>query len=137
MKRFALLALVAAALSGCSSFSEISTDVPAYALVEGDEKPLASFVVCNVSYRLFSLFPLETGVTWKRTDFENQPWYDVAFFEDRATIDENLASVRAAMRRVKSNRVMNLETTIDDSSKWSFYLVGRRTIKTTCLILEP
>lgn len=137
MKKFLLVPLCALALSGCTAFCQLSENVPAYALVDEDQKPIASFVVCNVSYHLLCFIPFESGVTWKRPNFEDQPWLDIALFEDRATIDENLLSVKAALKRCNSNRVANLVTQIDDSSKWSLYLCRRHTVKTTCLILEP
>lgn len=137
MKKALFVAFAALALSGCTAFSQLSHEVPAYALVDEDQKPIASFVVCNVSYHLLCFIPFESGVTWKLPNFEDQPLLDITLFEDRATIDENLLSVRAAMKRCNSNRVANLVTQIDDSSKWSLYLCRRHTVKTTCLILAP
>lgn len=130
-------ALAALILTGCTSFSEVSIGAPTYAKVDGDETPLASFVVCNVSYHFLHKLPICTGVTWKKPNFEDQPYWHVELFQDRATIDENLASVRAAMHRYRTDRVANLTTILDDESKWSLFLFRRRTIKTTCLIMAP
>lgn len=137
MRRGLLMALAALGLFGCSSLNEYSTDVPAYANVDDDNKPIATYVVANVSYQLLHFIPFSTGVTWKGTDdISRHNVSNFEMFSDKATIDENLASVKAATRLAGSNRVANLMTTIDNSSAWSLFIVRRRLIKTTCLILE-
>lgn len=137
MRRGLMMAIAALVLSGCSSLSEYSSDIPAYANVDNDNKPIATYVVANVSYQLLHFIPFSTGVTWKGTDTISR--HNVSNFEmfsDKATIDENLASVKAATRLAGSNRVANLMTTIDNSSAWSLFIMRRRLVKTTCLILE-
>lgn len=137
MKHVILMISLAFMAAGCSSFSEYSTDVPKYANVEGDEKAIATYVVANISYQLFHFIPFSTGITWKGEDeIDSHNVSNFTLFDDQATLDENLASVKAATRLAGSNRISNLLTTIDHSSAWSLFLVRRRMIKTTCLILE-
>lgn len=138
MRSGLMMALVALMFAGCSSLSEYSSDVPAYANVDDDNKPIATYVVANVSYQFLHFIPFSTGVTWKGKDtIDRHNVSNFEMFADKATIDENLASVKAATRLAGSNRVANMMTTIDVSSAWSLFIFRRRLIKTTCLILEP
>ena len=139
-KLFALL-VAPLLLSGCASMSTLSDyKTPAGVRVEDNVKPLASYNVCNHSYKLFGCVPLSTGVTWKGGDDYNG--FNTVFFSDQCTVDENLASVKAAAAKAaaakcKSDRVCSLITTVDTSWAWSLFLVKHTEIKTTCVICEP
>ncbi len=137
MKNILILALGAIALAGCSSYCELSRGVPANANIDDDIKPIASYVVCNNQYKLLGLVPLSTGVTWKDGAYADRREFNAKWFEDRCTLDENLASVKAALRECKTDRLCNLVTTEDSSWMWSLFTVRMYTIKTTCLICEP
>ena len=133
-----LIALLVAPLllSGCASMSTLSDyKTPAGVRVEDNAKPLASYYVCNHSYKLFGCVPLSTGVTWKGGDDMNG--FNTKYFSDHCTIDENLASVKAAAKQCGSDRVCSLITTVDTSWAWSLFLVKHTEIKTTCVICEP
>ena len=133
-----LIALLVAPLllSGCASMSTLSDyKTPAGVRVEDNAKPLASYSVCNHSYKLFGCVPLSTGVTWKGGDDMNG--FNTRYFADHCTIDENLASVKAAAAQCGTDRVCSLITTEDTSWAWSLFLVKHTELKTTCVICEP
>lgn len=134
-KLFAIL-IVPLLLSGCASMSTLSDyKTPAGVRVENNVKPMASYYVCNHSYKLLGCIPLSTGVTWKGGKDYNG--FNTKYFSDRCTVDENLASVKAAAEKCGTDRVCNLITTVDTSWAWSLFLVKHTEIKTTCIICEP
>ncbi len=137
MKKILILALGAIAFAGCSSYSELSRDVPAYARIDDGIKPIASYVVCNNQYKLLGCVPLCSGVPWQTGPYDSRSEFNFKWFSDHCTLDENLASVKAALRECKTDRLCNLVTTEDSSWMWSLFLVRMHTIKTTCLICEP
>ena len=121
MKTFVVAALAALAFAGCSSYSEIArwkSDIP----VNDGEVPLASFMTQNFSYQLLWCIPLCTGLPWTEGNREEVDDFNVRFFADEATLDNNLASLNHAE---------------DDSAVWSLFLVNRHEIRTQCLILKP
>lgn len=133
-KRFALLCLPFL-LGGCCAVSDLSDyTAPARVRVDGDVKPLASYMVCNHSYKLFGCVPLSTGVPWQGGEYRD---WNVDFFDDHCTIDENLASVKAAAEKCGTDRVCGLVTTEDTSWAWSLFLVKHTELKTSCVICEP
>ena len=131
--RFALV-LAPFFLAGCCSFSRIAECKQApNQRVDDDAKPLASFFVSNHSYKLFGCIPLTSGVTWKG----GPQTYDIDWFSDRCTIDENLASVKAAAEQCGTDRVCGLVTTEDSFWVWSCFLVKHTELKTSCILCEP
>ena len=134
-KLFAIL-LAPLLLSGCASMHTLSDyKTPVGVRVEDNVKPLASFYVCNHAYKLFGCVPLSTGVTWKGGDDYNG--FNTKYFSDQCTVDENLASVKAAANACGSDRVASLITTVDTSWAWSLFLVKHTEIKTSCVICAP
>ena len=133
-KLFAIL-VAPLLLSGCASMSTLSNyKTPAGVRVEDNVKPLASYYVCNHSYKLFGCVPLTTGVPWQGGEYED---WNVEFFADHCTIDENLASVKAAAEKCGTDRVCGLITTEDTSWAWSLFLVKHTELKTSCVICAP
>ena len=133
-KLFVLL-LVPFLMAGCCSVSVLSDRTVAPGVrVDDNVKPLASYFVCNHSYKLFGCVPLSTGVTWKGGPVKD---FNTVYFEDHCTIDENLASVKAAAKECGTDRVCSLITTVDTSWAWSLFLVKHTEIKTTCVLCEP
>ena len=133
-KLFALL-VAPLLLSGCASMSTLSDyKTPAGVRVEDNAKPLASYYVCNHSYKLFGCVPLSTGVPWQGGEYKD---WNVDFFDDHCTIDENLASVKAAAEKCGTDRVCGLVTTEDTSWAWSLFLVKHTELKTSCVLCEP
>ena len=135
MRNF-IYAAVALALAGCSSYSEIArwdSDV----LTNDGERPVASFVTQNFSYQLFGVIPLCTGLPWTEGDEDVMDDFNVRFFADEATIDNNLVSLRHALDRAGgSHRITQLHTKVDDDSFWSFFVINRHEVRTQCLILQ-
>ena len=135
MRKF-LYAAVALALAGCSSYSEIArwnSDT----LTNDGEKPAATFITQNFSYQLFGVIPLCTGLPWTEGDEDIMDEFNVRFFADEATIDNNLVSLRHALDRVGgSRRVAQLHTKVDNDFFWSLFIVNRHEVRTQCLILQ-
>ena len=135
MRKF-LYAVVALALAGCSSYSEIAR-WDSDTLTNDGEKPAATFITQNFSYQLFGVIPLCTGLPWTEGDEDIMDEFNVRFFADEATIDNNLLSLRHALDRVGgSRRVTQLHTKVDNDYFWSLFIVNRHEVRTQCLILQ-
>ena len=137
-KTFAAAALAAFALAftGCSSYSEIARWRSTTPINDG-EVPIASFVTQNFSYKLLWCVPLSTGLPWTEGTEDIKDDFNVKFFADEATIDNNLVSLNHAMDLVGSRRISQLKVTEDDSKAWSLFLINRHEVRTSCLILDP
>lgn len=135
MKKILALSLFAMLFSGCCSYTEIGR--PATALMtDGSETVLANVTVFNISYSILGLLPFESGTTWKEGPYEDRETWNATFFSDHCTIDENLASLKAALKEVGSNKVVNLVTESDSWRWWSLFLVKRTVMKTSCTVLK-
>ena len=134
MRKF-LYAVVALALAGCSSYSEIArwnSDT----LTNDGEKPAATFITQNFSYQLLGFIPICTGLPWTEGGDDICDEYNVSWFSDEATIDNNLVSLNYALNRVGSHRIAQLRTSIIDDSCWSLFIVNRHEVRTSCIILK-
>ena len=131
-KIFCGIALLA--FAGCSSYSEIARWESAMPINDG-EVPLASFLTQNFSYQLFGFIPLCSGVPWTEGDGDICDRFAVSMFSDKATLDNNMVSLRHALDRVGSRRVTQLRTTEKDDCNWSLFLVNRHEVRTSCIIL--
>ena len=137
MKRIIALAVLAAAFAGCSSYTDIGRLSPNSGVKTDDGKrPIATIDVLNVSYSLLGLLPIESGETWKSGPYANRPSRNATWFEDRCTVDENLASVRAALREIGSTDVANVVTECESWRFWSLFIIKRTVMKTTCTVLK-
>lgn len=130
-----LFALLAAVLSGCSSYTVIGK-VNSPCKTDDGVTPVAAVEVFNISYKLFGVLPISSGDTWKSGPYAERDLWNTTWFEDRATIDENLASVHQALKEVGSNKVVNLVNDTDSWSFWSCFLVKRTVVKTTCTVVK-
>ena len=104
IKKCAMLSLTAIALAGCSSYTEIArwkSDVP----VNDGEVPVATFLTQNFSYQLLGFIPLCTGRPWTEGSEEVVDDFNVRFFADEATLDNNLVSLNHALSVVGSRRI--------------------------------
>ena len=136
MKSFVVAALAALMFAGCSSYSEIArweSDIP----INDGEVPLASFVTQNFSYQLLWCLPLCTGLPWTEGNEEVVDEFNVRFFADEATLDNNLVSLNHALDVIGSHRISQLRSCEDNSSMWSLFFVNRHEVRTQCLILKP
>ena len=136
MKSFVAVAMTALVFAGCSSYSEIArweSDIP----INDGEVPLASFVTQNFSYQLLWCLPLCTGLPWTEGNEEVVDEFNVRFFADEATLDNNLVSLNHALDVIGSHRISQLRSCEDNSSMWSLFFVNRHEVRTQCLILKP
>lgn len=133
MKRMAFV-LAALAFAGCSSYSEIARWD---STVKSDDgvRPVATFITQNFSYQLLFFIPICTGLPWTEGDEDVMDDFNVCFFKDEATIDNNLVSLKYALDRVGSHKVMQLHSSIDDDSMWSLFLINRHEVRTQCVIM--
>ena len=137
MKKTLILPVLAAVLAGCSSYTDIGRPNPnAHVLSDDARKPIATIDVLNVSYSLLGLLPIESGETWKDGPYANRPSRNATWFCDRCTVDENLASVRAALRELGSTDVANVFTEEESWRAWSLFLVKRTVLKTSCTVFK-
>lgn len=137
MKKSLLFAALVVGLSGCCSYVNLDRNVPDNAKVEGG-KPIASFYVQNTSYQILGVIPWCTGINWTE---DNVPLKDankwrISWFSDKVNLDNNILTLKRACREVGSNRISSLSHIINEDNIWSFLLVYRRTLKTSCFILE-
>ena len=123
-------------LSGCCAYCNINTKPPKPCTVDG-EKVIATFYVQNVSHSLFSFIPLNSGVTWQKGGIEHADDLNLTWFEDKATLDENMKCLDHACDIVGSHRIAAISHNINEDPFWSFFICNRRQIKTECLILAP
>lgn len=136
MKNLLFAAVAAVVLSGCCSYCNINTKPTQARTVDG-EKVLATFYVQNVSHQLFACIPLNSGVTWQKGGVEHADDWSLTWFEDKATLDENMKCLDHACDIVGSHRITAISHNINENPFWSFFILNRRQIKTECLILEP
>ena len=135
MKKLAWTFLAAALFAGCSSYTDIGHLRPG-ATADDGEKAVATVTVFNISYSLFGLLPIESGTAWKDGPYKDRDGWNAAWFTDRCTLDENLASIRAACKEVGSDRIENLVTDSDSWSFWSLFIIKRKVMKSSCTILR-
>ena len=136
MKNYLAIAILALALAGCSSYSEIARWNSSATINDG-EVPEATFLTQNFSYQFLWVLPICTGLPWTEGTEEIVDEYNVSLFRDEATIDNNLKSLNHALDLVGSRRITQLETAEDDSKAWSLFLFNRHEIRTKCIILKP
>lgn len=135
-KTFLFASTAALAIAGCSSYSEVAYWKSPTKINDG-ETPVATFLTQNFSYQLLGFIPLCTGLPWTSGSEDYMDDFNIRLFADEATIDNNLVSLKYALKRVGSNRVTNLNTTTDDDSLWSLFLVNRHEVRTKAIILPP
>ena len=136
MKKLLGLSAVALALSGCCAFCALNTNPPKTSTVDG-EKVLATFYVQNVSYQLLGFIPITSGVTWQKGGIEHADDWEIDWFDDSATLDENMKCLDHACTVVGSHRIGCISHNINEDPFWSFFICNRRLIKTECVIFEP
>ena len=135
MRKFALIPLAVALCAGCSSYTDIG-HLKTAARTDDGEIPIATVEVFNISYSLLGLWTYESGTPWKTGSYKNRDEWNATWFEDRCTLDENLASIRAACKEVGSSRIENLVTESDSWRFWSLFIIKRKVMKSSCTILK-
>ena len=135
MKNLAFVSLVATLFAGCCSYTDIG-HLKSGATADDGEKAVATVTVFNISYSLLGLWTYESGTTWKEGPYKDRSEWNWTFFTDRCTLDENLASIRAACKEVGSSRIENLVTDSDSWRFWSLFIIKRKVMKSSCTILK-
>ena len=135
MKNLAFVSLVATLFAGCCSYTDIG-HLKSGATADDGEKAVATVTVFNVSYSIFGVIPCESGTTWTEGPYKDREDWNWTFFKDRCTLDENLASIRAACKEVGSYRIENLVTDSDCWRFWSLFIIKRKVMKSSCTILK-
>ncbi|MBR6373543.1 MAG: hypothetical protein IKS20_10205 [Victivallales bacterium] len=133
MKIAFLFVMVALLLVGCSSYSEIARWNSPVAINNG-EVPLATFATQNVSYRLFGLIPISTGLPWTSGDGDVMYDFNVRMFADEATQENNFVSLKHALDILGSHRIAQLQ--VSEVEDWSLILVSCHIVNTKCFILK-
>lgn len=135
MKKIAFVSLAAALFAGCCSYTDIGHLKPT-ATADDGERALATVTVYNVAYSLFGVLPIESGTTWKTGAYKDRDSWNATWFSDACTLDENLASIRAACKEIGSSRIENLVTESDCWRFWSLFIVKRKVMKSSCTVLR-
>lgn len=133
MKHLKLIPFSILLLAGCCSYSELTRDVGA-AKVDG-RTPIAAYEVVNVTYKIVGLIPFSTGITWKDGAYDEN-YGSMAFFDDQASLDDNMKSVRHACKLVGSDEIRGVTGRIDTYWAWSCLLVRKQVYKTSCVIVK-
>ena len=136
MKKSLAITILALAAAGCSSYSEIARWNSTTPINDG-EVPVATFLTQNFSYQFLWVVPICTGLPWTEGNDYIVDEYNVSWFSDEATIDNNLKSLNHALDLVGSHRITQLETFEDDSKAWSLFLFNRHEVRTKCIVLKP
>jgi len=132
MYKTILTVAAALTLAGCCSYSEFKT-CPDKTPVDG-RVPVSAYHVANISYKLVGLLPITSGETWKSGAFTEANTCGIAWFEDRCSLDDNLASVNHAAKTTGATGVRNLIGRYDTAWAWSFFLVKKTIVKTSCIL---
>ena len=104
MKNYLAIVILALAVAGCSSYSEIAR-WDGRTSIEGGEVPVATFLTQNFSYQLLWVIPICTGLPWTEGKEEIVDEFNVELFADEATIDNNLKSLKHALDLTGSRRI--------------------------------
>jgi len=136
MRKLFGFGMLALALAGCSSITDISK-VTSPTRTDDGAQPIAAITIQNVSYSLFGVLPIASGTTWKgECPYAERPERNTEWFADNVSPEENIASLKAALKEVGSNKVMNLVEMSESWSSWSLWIVWQNFETTTCTVLK-
>lgn len=136
MKKTIGFAVMAFAFAGCSSITEIAR-INSNTLTDDGVQPIAEITVKNIGYSLFGCIPISSGETWKgQCAYGSRDERNTVWFENRCTPEENIASLKAALKEVGSNKVQNLVERSERWSAWSLWIIWQSLETTTCTVLR-
>ena len=129
MKRVMLAALALVCMaSGCATVQTAKNF--GGVTVDGGAKPVATVAAENYGYYLFGVFPLISGSP-------EHPNADTCrLFEETVTVQNNLAMISKAVKMGPSRKLANVKTTEEWTGSFSLWLLWRRTIFTSALVVE-
>ena len=120
------------AVSGCHARCDITYRQHE---IEYGETAIASVTCRNTGYFLIGMWPICSGMPWREgllKDWEaERDWFD-----DHVNLDDNMDMLKLAAREVGSSQLTRVRSEMDDNSIWSFFLIDRRSITTTAVILK-
>ena len=103
-----VIALLAAALCGCSSVRGIA-DFRGVKVEDGAE-PIEVVDIYNTNWLLLSLLPIASG------DPDNPDGWTTCFFRDKATVENQIRMLEAEAKRVGARRAINVTTVSTDEA---------------------
>ncbi|MBR4354384.1 MAG: hypothetical protein IKP97_03700 [Kiritimatiellae bacterium] len=119
-------------LSGCHARCDITYRQHE---LEYGETAIASVTCQNKGYFIFGTWPVCSGMPWREGLLKDwEPERD--WFDDHVTLDDNMAMIRLASREAGSDRITRLRTEVDENGLWSAFILQRRSITTTAVLLK-
>lgn len=132
--KFAWLPVSCALLSLCGCLARCDITYRQHDIGYG-ETAVASVTCRNTGYMLFWVWPICSGMPWQEGLLKDwEPERD--WFDDHVRLDDNIDMIKLAAREIGSCRIGRTRTEVDDNATWSFYLIDRRSITTTAVILK-
>lgn len=136
MKRILAIIVLAlafgVAVSGCHARCDITYRQHD---IEYGETAIASVTCRNTGYFLFKHLPICSGMPWREGLLKDwDPERD--WFDDHVNLDDNMDMLKLAAREVGSAKLTRVRSEVDNNSIWSFFLIERRSITTTAVILK-
>ncbi len=123
-----LLLLTIAIFAGCATVE--TADNFQGTSVNGRDKPLATVAIENYGYYLFGFWPLIAG------DPEQPNVNTCRYFTDTVTVDSNAKMFKATAEALNARAAEDVRTDITWTGSFSMWLVWRKTIFTSGLIVE-
>ena len=124
--RRAAIAVLAAALCGCSSVRGVA-DFRGVRVEDGVE-PIEVVDIYNTNWLLLSLLPIASG------DPENPDGWTTCFFRDRATVESQIRMLEAEATRVGATRAINVSTVSTDEAAFLFLFLREKYHTTAVLV---
>ena len=116
--RRAVIAVLAAALCGCSSVRGIS-DFRGVRVEDGVE-PIELVDIYNTNWLFLSLLPIASG------DPDNPDGWTTCFFRDKATVENQIRMLEAEAKRVGASRAINVTTVSTDEAAFLILFLRER-----------
>ena len=99
-------------------------------VVDGGAKPIATVAAENYGYYLFGTFPVISGTPGRPNANACQ------LFDETVTVQNNLAMVSNAVKLGPGRKLANVKTTEEWTGSFSLWILWRRTIFTSALVVE-
>ena len=113
-----LIAVLAAALCGCSSVRRIA-DFRGVKIEDGVE-PIEVVDIYNTNWLFLSLLPIASG------DPDNPDGWTTCFFRDKATVENQIRMLETEAKRVGASRAINVTTVSTDEAAFLILFLRER-----------
>ena len=124
-----LLVIIACILMNACATTQVSTEFPNGAKVNGKEA-IAIVAAENYGYYLFGCLPLFAG------DPEYQNENTLTFFEDTVNLDNNLKMISNEAKKFDANTITAVNSNNAWTGSFSLWIVWRQTLITTSVITK-